>query len=295
MSQQNYISNSSIPLLNLNKKFNFAGFLFYVDGWDWSNLQSNTNYDQDGVSDFIRDLKLSFPNNPLDVIDYIVDEYEGLSRISNSDAFKKIRLYLLAATCRKYQIYSPWNSTCQTRSIPDFLQTYSIDTPNRTPSTDGFTSWSMSSGDIQAYTNEDSGNLRLGSYVFAKNLDAQAFTPVSIDNSTRNFYTEPGGFGENISSNTVSNYYNINNVFVNDLLPLKDGWYGIVTENSVPYGIYGGIGINFDTFFKLEGGVLIEFHHKYPQSDYIDNISEYGKNSKSYMVEEPWDYNSYTK
>src|SRR6056300_702107 len=120
MSQQNYISNSSIPLLNLNKKFNFSGFLFYVDGWDWSNLQYNTNYDQDGVSDFIRDLKLSFPNNPLDVIDYIVDEYEGLSRISNSDAFKKIRLYLLAATCRKYQIYSPWNSTCQTRSIPDF-------------------------------------------------------------------------------------------------------------------------------------------------------------------------------
>ena len=89
--------------------------------------------------------------------------------------------------------------------------------------------------------------------------------------------------------------YNINNVFVNDLLPLKDGWYGIVTENSVPYGIYGGIGINFDTFFKLEGSVLIEFHDKYPQSDYIDNISEYGKNSKSYMVEEPWDYNSYTK
>lgn len=295
MRQQNYISNKPVPSSILTSTFNFSGFLFYVNGWSWDNLPTQSNYNEEGVEDYIKDQKLNFKNHPRDLINFLTDEYEGLVEISDSDAYKKVRLYLIAATCRKYQVYSPWNSTCRSLETPSFLQTYSIDDPNVTPSGNGHTTWTLSEGEIQSYTNEEAGNLSIGSYVFAKNLSPQTFTPIAIDNSSKNFYLEPYGFGENITSNIVDNYYNNNKVFGSELLSLNDGWYGIITEKSTPYAIYGGIGLNFDTFFKLKDGIVIEFHNRYPQSNYIDSLSDYGRKNKDYIVNNPWDYTMYDK
>jgi hypothetical protein len=142
----------------------------------------------------------------------------------------------------------------------------------------GDLTWSLWAGDIQSFSNLPGGRLEIGSYIFTKKIDLQKYTPVSIENSSKDIKIGRG-FGEITNLNRISNYYNPINLFIDELSTLRNGWYGVVSLDSAPYTIKAGIGINFDTFVKIESNKVVSFHDNYPQ----DNISVYGQMRKQYI------------
>lgn len=290
MSQINYIKNVDIPSIDgigINQTFYFSSFLFYMNSWSWDNIKtpSNINFSQVRESlntynfndpfNCIKDIKLnSAPNNTIFT--------------SINDCLLFPELYLIAATCRRYQIYNEWREKFIDITSPQFLESYSEDTPSKTPILAGELTWSLWSGDIQAFTNSPGGRLAIGSYLFCKKMDLQKYTPVSIEVSSKNNIIGRG-YGElqydsygNLRKN-ITNYYNDQPSYLNELSTLQDGWYGVVTLDSTPYVIEPGTGINFDAFINLKDNKILEFHPDYPSENYIDVLSEYGQRKKQYI------------
>jgi hypothetical protein len=152
----------------------------------------------------------------------------------------------------------------------------------------GETISSIWAGDIQGFTDAPNGQLTVGDFVFCKNLSEQSFSPVSIERSSSNFkydrgfgeilYTELGG-----NQNYITNYYNASEAYLDELLPLNDGWYGLVTLDSTPYILEPGKGIDFDTVFKLESNKVVEFHQDYSGEDYFNILTGYGLQKNEYL------------
>lgn len=275
MPQQNYISDIDA---SFGKGFyNFAGFLFYVNGWSWSNLSTNTNYSKVNMAEFkITNRGLDFANAPVDVITHIKQNNEGTTPVSLFTAATTERLYMLAATSRRFAITSTWRAGYRDIYEVPLLNT----SENRAPTVDGLQRWDLWSGDIQAYTDDESGIIRLGSTVFCKNVALQGETPVSIINSDKSKFYGPGGFGEIIEDRYITNYQTSSVAYREELFALRDGWYGIVTLDSSPRSIFPSIGLDFDTFFNLRNSTVIGFHPSYP-INYNIVLSLYGQNSLS--------------
>jgi hypothetical protein len=275
MSQKNYINTSTIPEYSdipSNQIFNFSGFLFYVDGWSWDNIEGSTNLDYPGILEGFN-INLSNPYQAITTVD------ETRPTSANVDLWRSnIEFYWIAATCRRYQIYSAWRERYRDNTAPSFLESYTDGNLTKSPLAPGNLTWTVWSGDIQSFTNSPNGVLSIGSYIFAKNLDIQQYTPVSIENSSKNRKFDKG-YGEVISSNYITNYYNPIEVFNFDLFSLKDGWYGLVSLNSTPYVLEPLAGITFDTFIKIQSNKIVQFHEKYLQED----KSGYGSRSRSYI------------
>lgn len=290
MGQINYIKEIDVPPLDgifNNQNFYFSGFLFYINSWSWDNISgpSNINYAQvrEALNEYnfadpfncIREIKLnSAPNNTI------------FSSINDGLLFPE--LYLIASTCRRYQIYNEWRPRFIDITSPEFFESYSEDTPSKSPILAGELTWSLWSGDIQGFTNSPGGRLTVGSYLFSKKMDLQKYTPVSIEKSSRDKIFGKG-YGElqidqygNLRKN-ITNYYNDQDHYISELSTLRDGWYGVVTLDSTPYVIEPGTGINFDTFINLKDNKVTQFHPDYLGERYIDVLSQYGQRKKQYI------------
>lgn len=264
--------------VDTNLPLNFAGFLFSVNNWRWAHLPDNTNFSQvDGAGSNLTKLGLDFENDPENVIETIHSrrELNGSSPDLFTSATRE-RLYFIAATGRRYLMETV------VRKQYDDLDLTSFDTVEYIPTVNTVGKWNLWTGDLQAYTPNDSGVLEVGKKVYIKNLSIQEKTPISIKNNT-NTSLAPGGFGEVVEDNFITNYVNrevkLNNF---ECVGLTDGWYGIVTLESVPYYIEGGLGIDFDTFFLVENSIIQEFHPLY-SSDYSNNLSEYGQSYTEFI------------
>lgn len=283
MSQQNYIQDIDVPGSNdllPNQLLYFSGFLFYVEGWSWDNITVNSNIQYEGVKADLNDKVSNFTSNPFQAIRDIKNNsspvFADIS-LDAGDSYRFPELYTVAATCRRFQIYNTWRPKYNDITSPEFFESYSQDIPTRAPIEEGELTWSLWAGDIQAYTNQPGGILEIGSYLYTKKLSLQKYTPVSIQNSTKNLKTDRG-FGE-INGQYVTNYYNPVNAYIDELSTLKNGWYGVVSLESTPYTLEAGKGINFDTFIKLQSNTITDFHSDYPQN----NISVYGQKRKQYI------------
>jgi len=283
MSQQNYIQDTNVPTITdlyPNQLFYFSGFLFYVDGWSWDNVPSNSNISNSGVREGLNQLGLNFTTDSFTAIRTIKERSAptNVDTISVQDSYLFPELYLIAATCRRYQIYNTWREQFTDSIYPKFLESYSEVIPSKTPIAAGDLTWPLWSGDIQSFTNLPGGRLEVGGYIFTKKIDLQKYTPTSIENSSKGRKIDKG-FGEITNSNQITNYYNPINSYIDELSTLYNGWYGVVSLDSTPYVIEAGIGINFDTFIKIESNKIVGFHDDYPQ----DNISIYGQMRKQYI------------
>lgn len=291
MSQKNYIQSADIPLIEdiyPNQNFYFSGFLFYVNEWSWNNIITPSNLDYTGVRDSLNYLNFS---DPFNTIRQIKTNSAPNNTIFDSvnDTYSFAELYLVAATCRRYQIYNEWREKYIDIISPKFLESYSEDLPSKTPNLVGDLTWSLWSGDIQSFTNSPGGRLGIGSYLFCKKLNLQSYTPASIERSSRDRITGRG-YGEIPyipgrlqPRNFITNYYNPQNSYVDELSSLRDGWYGVVGLDSTPYILEPGTGINFDTFINLKSNKIVEFHPDYPGENYLDVLSEYGQRKKQYI------------
>ena len=256
----------------------FSSFLFYINSWDWDNLPTQTNFELvPGAQSNILNLELNFAESPEDVIDSINSRKETTgSTPSLFESSSRERLYFIAATCKRYLIESVVRKESSDTPLTSFDKTEYI------PQKDTSSRWSVWSGDIQAYTPNDSGILYEGSKVYAKNLTIQDNSPVSVKNNY-NTYLDPGGFGEVFEENYITNYVNEEEIIQPfECVPLVDGWYGVVTISSTPHYIEGGLGIDFDTFIRIENNTVAEFHPLYP-GDYSNNLSDYGKNYSDFI------------
>lgn len=260
-----------------NQSFFFSGFLFYVDGWSWDNVPKPSNLDYSEVSNSMRDTISIASSDPYQAIEILKQESAPIGEFSVEDSYRFPELYFIAATCRRFQVTSTWREKYTDIISPEFLETYSLDVPTRSPIQEGEFTTNIWAGNIQSFTNSPDGRLDIGSYIFAKKLDLQRFTPVSIENSSRNLKIDRG-FGE-IDSASITNYYNPIESFSDELLSIKNGWYGVVSLDSTPYIIRPGRGINFDIFIKVESDRVTRFHESYP----TNNISIYGKQKKQYL------------
>lgn len=303
MIQKNYIkSYTPLSLNEINATqfsneqlyedqfFNFTGFLFYLNSWSWGNITNPSNLDYDGMRDYFQSLSdnntLNF-SDPVNAIKYIKNNKSPLGgNFANFvDGYRFVELFLMAATCRRYEIYSQWREQFSDIVRPKFLDNYG---DNMAPILEGETTWNIWAGDIQGYTDAPNGQLSVGNFVFCKNMTEQLYSPVSIERSSSNFkydkgygeilYTELGG-----GQNYITNYYNASEAYLDELLPLNDGWYGLVTLDSAPFIIEPGKGIDFDTFFKLESNKIVEFHPEYSGEDYFNILSEYGQQKTEYI------------
>lgn len=275
-TQTGYIDLTRV--VDTDKPLNFSGFLFFINSWDWNNLPTQTNFELvPGAQGNILNLQLDFAQSPEDVINAIKSRKETTgSTPTLFESSTRERLYFIAATCKRYLIESVVRKESSDIPLTSFDKTEYI------PQGETSGRWSVWSGDIQAYTPNDSGVLYEGSEVYAKNLTIQDKTPVSIKNNY-NTYLEPGGFGENFDENYITNYVNEDETLQPyECLPLIDGWYGIVTTPSTPHYLDGGLGIDFDTFIRIENNIVAEFHPLYP-SDYSNNLSDYGKNFSEFI------------
>jgi hypothetical protein len=277
MSQKNYIKTSTIPEYSdipSNQVFNFSGFLFYVDGWSWDNVEGESNLDYPGILDEVSSVSVSNPYEAIRSVDL-----NRPTSTTNPDAWRpNVEFYWIAAACRRYQIYSSWRERYRENITPRFLDSYTDNAPGKSPLADGNLTWTVWSGDIQSFTNSPNGGLSVGSYIFAKNLDIQQYTPVSIENSSKDIKFDKG-YGEIKSKNYITNYYNPIEVYSFDLFSLKDGWYGVVTLDSTPYVIEPLVGITFDTFVKIESNKITQFHANYLQA----GKSEYGSKKRTFI------------
>lgn len=279
MSQKNYISSDSIPgEISPTQIFNFTGFLFYMDSWSWDNVEANSNLTYPEVRDSFNLIDFSDPYEAIkrvhsnispDGVDFSNNPYTGR---------RYAELYLIAATCRRYQIYGTWRERFLDKIYPKFLESYTETITTKTAIAEGELTWPVWSGDIQAFTTTSDGKLEIGNYIFAKNLNIQGYTPVSIENSSKDLKFDKG-YGEIISNKYIVNYYNNKNAYARDLLSLSDGWYGVVSLDSTPYVIKPGIGLDFDVFVKLVENRIVEFHESYPAG----GVSTYGKKKEQYL------------
>ena len=276
MSQKNYIKTSTIPEYSdipSNQVFNFSGFLFYVDGWSLDNIEGETNLDYPGILEAVN-VNVS---NPYEAI-RSVDINRPTSTTNPAAWRSNTEFYWIAAACRRYQIYSSWRERYRENISPRFLESYTDDIFGKSPLADGNLTWTVWSGDIQSFTTSPNGALAIGSYIFAKNLDIQQYTPVSIENSSKDIKFDKG-YGEIISKNYITNYYNPIEVYNFDLFSLKDGWYGVVTLDSTPYVIEPLVGITFDTFIKIKSNKITEFHQNYR----VEDKSIYGRKKRTFI------------
>ena len=295
MSQQNYIQDIDVPEstdLLPNQLFYFSGFLFYVEGWSWDNITVDSNIKYGVVKSRLNERFGNFAGDPYQTI---IDIDQNSSRVipddisfNVNDSFLFPELYTVAATCRRFQIYNNWRPKYNDIVSPEFFESYSQDIPTKTPLDDGELTWALWAGDIQSYTNLPGGALDIGSYVFAKKLSLQKYTPVSIKSqpplqSSKDIKVGLG-FGE-IDGDHITNYYNPVDSFIDELSTLKNGWYGVVSLDSTPYTFEAGRGINFDRFIKIESNKITEFHLEY-ESKYDpkeNKVSAYGKKRKQYI------------
>jgi hypothetical protein len=298
MSQQNYIQNIIVPSIDLingdaagnanqagnllaNQLFYFSGFLFYVEGWSWDNINNGSNIQYEGVKSDLNNMISSFAGNPFQAIRDIKNNSSPiLSNVQSFDAGDSYRfpeLYTVAATCRRFQVNNIWRPKYTDIISPEFFESYSQDIPSKTPLQEGELTWSLWAGDIQSYTNLPGGKLGIGSFIFTKDLSIQKYTPTSIQNSSKDLKVDKG-FGE-IAGNNITNYYNPAEAYIDELSTLKDGWYGVVSLDSTPYTLEAGRGINFDTFIKIKSNRVVSFHDDYPQG----NISAYGRRRRQYI------------
>jgi hypothetical protein len=284
MSQQNYIQDIDVPEsadLLQNQLFYFSGFLFYVEGWSWDNITVDSNIQYEGVKDGLNEIVSTFASNPFKAIRDIKNNSSSIiptdTSLDAGDSYRFPELYTVAATCRRFQIYNTWRPKYNDIISPEFFESYSQDIPTKTPLQEGELTWSLWAGDIQSFTNLPGGRLEIGSYIYTKKLSLQAYTPASIQNSTKNIKIGRG-FGE-INGKNITNYYNPVDAYADELSTLKNGWYGVVSLASTPYTFEAGRGINFDTFIKIESNIITGFHDDYPQN----NISVYGQKQKQYI------------
>ena len=284
MSQQNYIQDIIVPDngdLLPNQLLYFSGFLFYVEGWSWDNITIESNIQYAGVKDDLNNIVNSFAGNPFQAIRDIKNNsspiLSGGISLDAGDSYRFPELYAVAATCRRFQINNTWRPKYTDIISPEFFESYSQDIPSKTPLEEGELTWSLWAGDIQSYTNLPGGKLEIGSFIYTKKLTLQNYTPVSIQNSSKNIKTDRG-FGE-ITGDSITNYYNPVENYIDELSTLKNGWYGVVSLNSTPYTFEAGKGINFDTFIKIESNKVVGFHDDYPRN----NISAYGQKEKQYI------------
>lgn len=275
--QINYINNNNVDISDIavSRLFYFSGFLFYVDGWSWDNVPATSNIKNISVDEvFGMDFKDAY--NTINKINQFKAPNIGKS-FNTLDSYNFPELYIMAATCRRYQIYNRWREKYNDVISPSFLESYSENIPSKTPIQEGNLTWTLWSGDIQSFTNIPGGRLQIGSYVFARDIQSQKYTPVSIENSSRNIIIG-SGYGEN-TDRYITNYYNPVDAYTEELFALKDGWYGSVSLDSTPYTIEPGYGIDFDTFFKLKSNKIVEFHSAYTEN----NISPYGLIKKQFI------------
>lgn len=275
-SQLNYIDvNKTVATDRLLK---FTGFLFYINSWNWNNVPADTNlYKIDSALNNILSLELDFAGKPEDVINSIYTRKESTGTTSTLfEASTRERLYFIAATCKRYLIESIVRRESNDSELSSFDKIEYI------PQRDSSSKWSVWSGDIQAYTPGDTGTLYEGSEIYIKNLTIQDKTPVSIKGNY-NTFLQPGGFGEVYSENYITNYVNQDDTLQPfEVAPLADGWYGVVTIPSTPHYIDSGLGIDFDTFLRVENNIVKEFHPLYP-SDYSNNLSDYGQSYSEFI------------
>lgn len=277
MAQVNYINENNIGIneINTSQLFYFSGFLFYVDSWSWDNVPTSSNI-KNIIPDDVFGIDFSDAYNAITKINQLKSPASTIP-FNAVDSYIFPELYLIAATCRRYQIYNIWREKYNDIISPTFLESYSENIPSKSPLLEGNLTWTAWSGDIQSYTNLPGGELQIGSYVFGKDLSPQKYTPVSVENSSRNIIIGDG-FGEN-TNKYITNYYNPIDAYTEELFTLRDGWYGSVSLDSTPYTLQAGIGLDFDTFFRLKSNKIVEFHSDYPQN----NISAYGKIKKQYI------------